>query len=82
MIVFFTADIKAGFVSNYHKQFNFLCILSVIINYILIILIHLTIIKSAAPMLLLFNGLVFAVTIMIGTNMRKYGYFKKKYENE
>lgn len=74
MVVFTFADIKAGFVSYLHEQFNNICILSVVINFILIILTHHTILQNPIPMFFAFNGSVFAVTVMIGFSIIRHGY--------
>lgn len=74
MVGFTFADIKAGFVSYLHEQFNNICILSVVINFILIILTHHTILQNPIPMFFAFNGSVFAVTVMIGFSIIRHGY--------
>ena len=65
MVMFFIADWKSGFVNYIHEQFNLLCILCVIVNYILIILTHHIILTSPIPMFFAFNGGVCLVTMMI-----------------
>lgn len=76
MVVFIVADWKAGFVSRWHEQLNFICILCLMVNYVLIILTHHTVLKKPIPMFITFNGTVLAVTILILINCIKHGYFK------
>lgn len=64
-ISFFVADLKAGFVNEYHKQFNLLLILSVIVNYVLIICVHSRLIQGVYPMFYTFDFTVFAITLTI-----------------
>lgn len=65
MLVFSVTDWKLGFVNDFHKQFNFICFLSLMVNYVLILLTRSKIIISPIPMFLIFNSGVFAVTAMI-----------------
>jgi hypothetical protein len=78
MTVFYVADWKCGFVNKYHEHFNFICILCVIVNYIIIILTHHTVIHNDKPQQLFwaFNGGVFAVTVLIVINFLKHGYHR------
>jgi cytochrome c biogenesis factor len=73
-LIFFLLDIKSGFVSFIHKQFNLILILCVIINYVIIILTHHTILQNPKPMFWAFNGSVFAVTLIIGSSILRHGY--------
>jgi hypothetical protein len=78
-IVFFLIDSKAGFVNIYHKQFNFLLILCVIVNYIIIILTHYGILDGNRPIPVFysFNGSVFAITLIIFERSIKYKVFNE-----
>lgn len=76
MTLFYLTDWKVGFVNKYHEQINFICILCVLVNYILIILTHHTIITRPIDMFFAFNGGVFVVTILIVINFIKHGYHK------
>lgn len=76
-LLFVLADWKSGFVSRWHEQINFICILCLIVNYILIILTHHTILLKPLPMFYAFNGGVLAVTVAILINGVKHGIFKK-----
>ena len=75
MFVFIIADIKSGFVSSIHKQLNNICILCLIINYILIILTHHTILQKPKEVFFMFDGSVLAVTVLIFINLFKHDYF-------
>lgn len=75
-VLFFLIDLKSGFVNAFHRQFNLLLILCVIINYILIICIHQEILKGVYPMFYGFNISVFAVTLAIFICGIKYKTFK------
>lgn len=77
MLIFFVADLKYGFDNWLHAQLNFICILSVIINFILIILTHHVILKTPVEMFFVFNGSIFATTAMILICSTKYGYHRK-----
>src|SRR5438046_2933976 len=62
-ILFFLADLKCGFVNDYHKQFNLILILSILLNYVLIICIHQEIINGVYPLFYIFNLSVFFITL-------------------
>lgn len=76
MFIFIISDWKSGFVNDFHKQFNFICILSLIVNYIIIILTHHKIILSPLPEFFAFNGGVLAVTLIIVERGVRHGIFK------
>jgi hypothetical protein len=76
MTLFYLTDWKVGFVNKYHEQVNFICILCVLVNYVLIILTHHTVITSPISMFYAFNGGVFAVTVLIVINFIKHGYYR------
>lgn len=71
-IILYVADNKLGIVNFIHEQFNFLFILCVIINYILIILTRHGIIANWQEIFWTFNGLVLFVTLMICYSIRKH----------
>lgn len=75
-ISFFLIDLKAGFVNEYHKQFNLLLILCVLINYILIICVHQEIIQGTYPMFYCFDFSVFAITLVIFICEMRYKTFR------
>lgn len=66
-LLFFLLDIKAGFVNEYHKQFNLLLVLCILINYIIIILVHSEVLssKNTWPIFYSFDLSVFAITLTI-----------------
>lgn len=72
MVSFFLMDRFAGYVNYLHKQFSYLCMASVYSNWVLIIMIHLSIIQGTICFYL-FNGLIFANTLIIFTCMRRHG---------
>lgn len=78
MIVFYVLDMKAGFETFLHEQFNFICILSVITNIVIIILTHHTILKTPIQTFLSFNlGILLISSIILITGSR-HGYFRHK----
>lgn len=77
MIVFFLIDLKTGFESIWHKQFNLIAILCVIINYIIIILNHHGLLCDSIGVFWIFNGSVFVTSLMILTSGIHHGIFKK-----
>lgn len=77
MLVFAILDLKAGFVNFIHQQFNLICFMCLIINYIIIILTHHVILKNTDPLFYAFNGGVFAVTIAVLINGIKHDIFTK-----
>lgn len=72
----FALEVFFGFVNSYHKQFCFLLILCVLVNYILIIFTHARWIKDTDMMFYSFNSCVFAITIIIFLCEIKYKTFK------
>jgi|GEM_PF-2977984 len=74
MLLFALLDLKCGFVSFMHKQFNLICFICLLINYVIIILTHHTILRDCDPIFYSFNGAVMAVTIMIGSSIYRHGY--------
>lgn len=75
-VSFFVVDLKAGFINSYHKQFNLLIILCVLVNYILIIFTHTQWIKSTDSLFYSFNSSVFAITLTIFFCEIKYRTFR------
>lgn len=64
---FFLLDLKCGFVNGYHRQFNLLLILCVIVNNIIRLLTHLGILEDYKPqqMYYAFDLSVFTITLTI-----------------
>lgn len=60
-----------------NEQLNKMIFFVILSNFILIILTHHRILTQAPPMFLSFNGLIFAVTSIIGITGYNHGYFKK-----
>lgn len=75
MIAFFVIDLKTGFESFYHRQFNLACILAVIANFVLIILTHHLIITKPIPMFFTFNSIIFITNLIILTTLGRHGHF-------
>lgn len=75
-LLFVLADWKSGFVSRWHEQINFICILCIIVNYIVILFTHHTFLLNPIPMFYAFNGGVLAVTVLVIISSIKYGTFK------
>lgn len=76
MVLFFFIDLKIGFESWWHEQFNTICILTVMINYILIILIHAKVLDDSFKEVIIFNGSVFVTSIMILISGGRHNVFK------
>lgn len=74
-LLFFIADLKAGFVNGYHKQFNLLLFLCVIINNGIIFCTHGGLPKPKI-MFYAFNLSVFAITLTIFVCGWKYKTFR------
>ena len=75
-ILFFLIDLKCGFVNDYHKQFNLILILSVLLNYVLIICVHQQVINGVYPLFYIFNFSVFFITLTIFFCELRYKTFK------
>lgn len=75
-LAFALSDLKAGFVNGYHRQFNLLIFLSILVNYILIILVHSEVIGGVYPLFYCFNVPVFAITLTIFICELKYKTFR------
>lgn len=76
MLIFFFADLKTGFESTWHRDFNTICILSVIINMALILLIRLQVLDDSLTEIIIFNGSVFVVSLGILISGARHGEFK------
>lgn len=72
----FTLEVLFGFVNSYHKQFCFLLILCVLVNYILIIFTHAQWIKDTDALFYSFNSCVFIITLTIFFCELRYKTFK------
>lgn len=59
-----------------HKQFNILSMLSVLANFVLIILTQHNILTNAKEMFYIFNSLIIALTLMIIINIHKHGLYQ------
>lgn len=75
MLVFCVFDWKFGFVNDFHKQFNFLGFLSLMVNYLLIILTRTRVITDPVPMFFVFNSGLFLVTAMVFSSGIKHRIF-------
>lgn len=77
-LLFFLIDLKCGFVNYYHKQFNLLLILCVIMNNILRLLTHLGYLEDHKPqqMYYAFDFSVFVITLTIFFCELRYKTFK------
>lgn len=66
-VAFFGLDMMAGFVNRYHKQFNLLLFLCILVNYGIIILVHHLVLHENKPkqMFYSFNISVFVITLTI-----------------
>lgn len=73
MVSFYLLDKKAGFINILHKQFNYICLFSVYCNWLLILMIHQLIIKSP-NYFYIFNGLIFANTLIVFICMKRHGH--------
>lgn len=72
-IILYVSDNKLGIVNFIHEQFNFLLILCVIINYVLIILTHHCLIDGNwKQMFWSFNGAIFVVTMLILYSIKRH----------
>lgn len=64
MILFYLIDRECGFVGWFHKQFNWMCIISVIINYIIIILNRHGFFDDTAKLVFTFHSSIIVVTVL------------------
>lgn len=76
--IFLFLDVKAGLVNSYHRQFNWLLFLSILINYIIIILIHSHVLQPIHPKAIFysFNLPVFIITLTIFVCEIRYKTFR------
>lgn len=58
-----------------HKQFNHLCKLALILDFIIYLLIYLQVLKSPVEQFIYFNGSMLAVTVMILISGLRHGTF-------
>lgn len=77
-VLFYLLDSKFGYVNGYHKQFNLLLILCILVNYVIIILVHSGVLSFDRPkaMFYAFNITIFAITLTIFICEMKYKTFK------
>lgn len=59
-----------------HRQFNILSIISILANFVLIILTQHNILTNAKEMFYIFNGLIIAFTLMIISSIHRYGLYQ------
>ncbi len=73
-ISFAILDLKAGFINSHHAQINLIIFLSVLVNYLFIILATIEFFnyKSPFPMFYAYNGSVLVITLTIFFNELKY----------
>lgn len=76
MLLFFLIDNKIGIRSFLHEQFNILCIISVIFNYIIAILCYHKILYNPMTVFVSFNGGILIATIMVLISGGRHGIFK------
>lgn len=77
MIAFTFADIKLGIIYYLHEQLNTICILTVLTNFIIIILINHLIITKSLFILSTFNLLIFVITVIITISAKRHGFINK-----
>lgn len=75
MLVFCLIDSRTGFESWWHKEFNLICYLAVIINFIIIILTHHQFVSDGFWILTISNGSIFVVSLMILMSATRHGEF-------
>lgn len=77
-VLFYLLDSKLGFVNSYHKQFSLLFILSILVNYVIIILVLSLVLHDNKPkqMFYSFNISVFVITLTIFICELKYKTFR------
>jgi len=63
-------------------EFNKIGFYTVLSNFLILLLYYHGFVIDAVNRMLIFNGLIFAVTISIFISMIRNGYFKNKYEND
>jgi|SRR5579863_937401 len=82
MLVFYLIDKYKGVVNAIHGQLNLMCILSVCINYIIIILNRHGLLSDAVKITMTFNGAIFVTTVMVMWFGLRDGYLQNNDENE
>lgn len=78
MLLFVFLDEFKTRLRGHHKSLNTVCKLSLLINYILIILTHHGMLINPTYNFLIYNGSVLAVTVMVFISGTQYEYFKNK----
>lgn len=73
-LLFALLDFKAGFINEHHRRFNLLIIISILVNYLLIILTVSDVFnyKHPQPMFYSYDGAMCALTATIFYNEIKY----------
>lgn len=75
MVLFCMIDARMGFESWWHRQFNLICNLALVFNFIFIILTHMQILSDPELTFFIFNGSVIAVSLMILISAKRHGEF-------
>lgn len=77
MLLFYFIDLKTGFESEWHHQFNTICFMVVILNYVLIIFNHHGLLTDPINKFWCFNGSVIVTSIVILISGGRHGTFNK-----
>lgn len=77
MLLFYWIDLKTGFESEWHREFNSICFWVVIINYVLIIFNHHELLTDPIIKFWCFNGSVIVTSIVILISGGRHGTFNK-----
>lgn len=65
MLIFYWIDLKTGFESEWHKEFNAICFFAVILNYILVILNHHELLNDPVSKFWCYNGSLFVTSLFV-----------------
>ena len=81
---FIGLDRAIGLTTYYHLQFNVLSYICVLINFLLCFSILCGLLDSNnwQTNLYIFNGSIFATSLLLLKVMAQHGYFKDRYEND
>jgi len=83
MFCFCWYDLKNMTDTLYHSDFNNIAFSSVLSNYVLNLINHHGLFnETGAQKFLIFNGLIFVITLSILISGIQHGYFKNKYEDD
>ncbi len=75
LLMFAFLDRRIKMVYNTHKQLNEVCFFSVIVNFLVNIFGMSKIINHPEPVFYIFNGICFALTIIILISSKRHGFF-------